>query len=193
LDFYLGWDDQLSKTLFEKWQKWLKQLHIIKDVKVPRCFSKYLQLAQDVQFHVFCEASQQTYTAVIYLRIEAENITVALVVSKARVSPLRAVTIPKMELMAAVLGSRLLTAMKIRVIGRIHESKFLSDETKQPIILDGRHEVVECMVHHYHVKHMHYGVKTLLNFLKQKFTITKMRSVAKKVKSGPKAPQMGDG
>jgi hypothetical protein len=123
------------------------------------------------------------------------------VVSKARVS-LRAVTIPKMELMAAVLGSRLLTAMKIRVIGRIHKSKFLSDETKQPIILDGRHEVLECMVHHYHVKHMHYGVKTLLNFLKQKFHITKMRSVAKKVfydcgyckklKSGSKALQMGN-
>jgi hypothetical protein len=147
---------------------------------VPRCFSKYLKLAQDVQFYVFCDASEQTYTAVIYLRIEAENIEVALVVSKARVS-LRAVTIPKMELMAAVLGSRLLTAMKIRVIGRIHKSKFLSDETKQPIILDGRHEVLECMVHHYHVKHMHYGVKTLLNFLKQKFHITKMRSVAKKV------------
>jgi hypothetical protein len=133
----LGWDDQLSKTLFEKWQKWLKQLQQIKDVKVPRCFSKYLILAQDVQFHVFCDASEQTYTAVNYLRIEAENIEVALVVSKARVS-LRAVTIPKMELMAAVLGSRLLTAMKIRVIWRIHKSKFLSDETKQPIICDER-------------------------------------------------------
>jgi hypothetical protein len=52
------------------------------------------------------------YPAVVYLRIDAENIKFTFVVSKARVSTLRAVTIPKMELMAAVLGSRLLTAMK---------------------------------------------------------------------------------
>jgi hypothetical protein len=58
------------------------------------------------------------------------------------------------------------------------------------------------MVHYHHVKNMHYGVETLLNELKQRFYITKMRSMVKKVffecghcrrlKSVPKLPQMGN-
>jgi hypothetical protein len=44
--------------------------------------------SSNVQFHVFCDASEQAYTDVIYLRIEAEYIQVAFLVSKTRVSPL---------------------------------------------------------------------------------------------------------
>jgi hypothetical protein len=69
----------------------------------------------------------------------------------------------------------------LRVKGRLQKSKNLSDETKHPIILDGKNQVVQLMGHYYHVQHMHYGVETLLNVLKQRFYITKMRSVVKKI------------
>jgi hypothetical protein len=65
------------------------------------------------------------------------------------------------------------------------EEETNTTETKHPIILDGRNKAVQRMVHYHHVKNMHYDVETLLNELKQRFYITKERSMVK-------SPQMGN-
>jgi hypothetical protein len=89
-----------------------------------------------------------------------------------------------------------------KVEGRLQRSKLLSDETKHPVIMVGKNQVVQRIVHYYHVQQKHYGVKTLLNVLKLRFYITKMRSVVKKIfykcvfcrklKAIPKLFQMAD-
>jgi Integrase zinc binding domain len=90
----------------------------------------------------------------------------------------------------------------IRAGGRVRKSSFVLEETKHPVILNGNSPVVEKLVHYYHVKNMHQGRETVLNELKQKFHMTKMRAVVKKVfyccrfcrrvKAVPKPAKMAD-
>ena len=63
----------------------------------------------DVSIHTMTDASQLAYAAVSYVRYEYEDgeITVRFVAAKAKVAPTKATSIPRLELMAAVLGLRL--------------------------------------------------------------------------------------
>ncbi|XP_062541564.1 uncharacterized protein LOC134209583 [Armigeres subalbatus] len=82
----------------------------VDNVSVPRYYRMKTSVAQRnvKQLHVFVDASENGFAAVAYLRFE-ENGTVecALVGAKTRVAPLRFVSIPKLELQAAVIGARL--------------------------------------------------------------------------------------
>ena len=59
--------------------------------------------------HVFCDASKDAFTAAIYARAEMPdgNIVTRLIIAKTRLSPLKAVSIAKLELCGAVVGTRL--------------------------------------------------------------------------------------
>lgn len=59
-----------------------------------------------VQLHHFSDASEEGYGTVSYVRLEnsRRDIHVAFLIEKARVTPLRWVTIPCLELTAAVLA-----------------------------------------------------------------------------------------
>ena len=81
-------------------------------LKVDRCF-KPLNFGEvkEVQLHLFSDASRVGYAAVAYLRIKDtnDNIHIAFVMGKARLAPLREITIPRLELTAAVLSVKLST------------------------------------------------------------------------------------
>lgn len=57
-----------------------------------------------IQLHVFADASLSAYGAVAYLR---QNSDVSLVMARSRVTPVKPITLPKLELMAAVIATRL--------------------------------------------------------------------------------------
>ena len=77
-------------------------------VKIPRWYGFHRQDAQDLQLHVFCDASEIAYGAVAYLRAVVNwLIAVCFVVSKTRLAPIKAITIPRLELQAAVVAVRL--------------------------------------------------------------------------------------
>lgn len=104
----IGWDDELTPMLFDLWRKWLRDLAGIERVRVPRCYSFAFSSATNIQLHIFCDASEQAYCTVAYFRIQVEeSIEVAFVVAKARVAPLKTSTIPRLELQAALIGSRI--------------------------------------------------------------------------------------
>lgn len=53
----------------------------------------------DQRMHVFCNASSDAYAAVVYLTTMGVNgIRVQLVASKAKVAPVKAISIPRLEL-----------------------------------------------------------------------------------------------
>lgn len=59
------------------------------------------------QLHVFCDASRKAYSTVIFLRTQIKNnVNLTLIQSKARIAP-KFSTIPRLELMACAIGSRL--------------------------------------------------------------------------------------
>lgn len=90
----------------------------------------------------------------------------------------------------------------LRLGGRVDAASGVSVETKRPVILDGRHSVAQLIVRDYHVKAAHGNQETVVNQLKQKYWIIKLRPTVKHVvkscmlcrlrKSQPRVPRMGD-
>ena len=75
-----------------------------------RCF--FSQQACDIELCGFCDASLKAYTAVVYLRAETScGYQVTLVASKTRVTPLKQQTIPRLELLSALLLARLMSSV----------------------------------------------------------------------------------
>jgi hypothetical protein len=63
----------------------------------------------ETQVHVFCDASEKAYGAVLYIRSTHETETsVQIVCSKNRLTPLKKVSLPRLELIAALIGAPLL-------------------------------------------------------------------------------------
>jgi len=64
---------------------------------------------QDTQIHVFCDASERAYGAVLYVRSSTcEGVIVGLACSKNRLAPVKKLTVPCLELLAALVGAWLL-------------------------------------------------------------------------------------
>ncbi|XP_046431027.1 uncharacterized protein LOC124184894 [Neodiprion fabricii] len=112
----LNWDDPLPKILETRWRIYEEELKDIAFISVPRYFGSRANLAasQSVELHGFSDASQSALSAVIFLRLltESNDIRVSLVAAKTRVAPLKKVTIPWLELSAAVLLVRLVSHLR---------------------------------------------------------------------------------
>ncbi|XP_065197638.1 uncharacterized protein LOC135829160 [Sycon ciliatum] len=105
----IGWDDELPASLALRWTDWAAELDQVATVEVPRCYTPLIAVATDIQLHVFADASEKAYGAAAYLRVanHGTQLAVSLVAAKARVAPLKPASIPRLELQAAVLASRL--------------------------------------------------------------------------------------
>ncbi|XP_046417532.1 uncharacterized protein LOC124178336 [Neodiprion fabricii] len=112
----LDWDDPLPKILATRWRIYEEELKDIALISVPRYFGSRANLAasQSVELHGFSDASQSALSAVVFLRLltESNDIRVSLVAAKTRVAPLKKVTIPRLELSAAVLLVRLVSHLR---------------------------------------------------------------------------------
>ena len=106
----LGWDDEVSAELVSKWLEWCSELPYLKELKIPRSFKmSYQREIESAQLHHFADASMYAYGTCAYLRLQdvTGNVSVHLVMAKARVAPRNVVTIPRLELMAAVIATRI--------------------------------------------------------------------------------------
>ncbi|XP_066596243.1 uncharacterized protein [Prorops nasuta] len=110
----IGWDESLKLRDIEKWLHWVEQLRTIQSIVVPRCISSQKSEAP-IELHVFCDASEVAYATVVYTSCQSLNsgTHVSLVMGRAKVAPLKPITIPRLELQAALIGSRLLKAVTL--------------------------------------------------------------------------------
>lgn len=102
-----GWDEEISEEDSAVWHGWLKELVSLRAVSGPRCFKPpEFGAVVNVQLHHFSDASEYGYGAASYLRIVDNNgaIHCSFVLGKSRVTPLKAVSIPRLELTAAVVA-----------------------------------------------------------------------------------------
>ncbi|XP_066911620.1 uncharacterized protein [Clytia hemisphaerica] len=101
----LGWDDQVPPEVRTPWEKWRHQLPSLQSVEINRCF-KPISFGEvtDVTIHHFSDASTLGYGQCSYLRLENERgeVNVSFLMGKSRVSPLKQVSVPRLELTAAV-------------------------------------------------------------------------------------------
>lgn len=101
------WDDPLSDDTGTTWTKLFEEIENLKSVEFPRCLRPN-SASVSSELHVFADASGAAYGAVAYLLWQTQQgPEISLVSAKARVAPLRHTTIPRLELMAALVASRL--------------------------------------------------------------------------------------
>ena len=109
----LHWDDPIPVKYKNRWQSWVQQLEEVKTVQIPRCYSPNGLTKDDVQLHLFCDSSSKAYAVAAYFRSEVDGkVTVSFVAAKSRVAPNKLVSIPRLELQAAVMASRLSKTIK---------------------------------------------------------------------------------
>ncbi|XP_064621909.1 uncharacterized protein LOC135484415 [Lineus longissimus] len=99
----LHWHEPLTTELSERWRKITIELEEAMNITVPRKILDNID-PQNCELHAFSDASPAAYGCAIYLKSGTQA---SLLIAKTRVKPLKATTIPRMELIAALTGYRL--------------------------------------------------------------------------------------
>ncbi|XP_068154970.1 uncharacterized protein [Drosophila tropicalis] len=124
----IGWHTGLPDALLPKWIRWKRILTTIAGLTIPRCYFDSSDQVHDVQLHTFVDASELAYAAVCYLRIrQGKRTYLSFVASKAKVAPLSPLSIPRMELQAAVIGAKLSNRIQRNPSLSINSSCYWSD------------------------------------------------------------------
>ncbi|XP_067025671.1 uncharacterized protein [Acropora muricata] len=105
----IGWDDVLPSELLEEWSQWQEELDGISQFRVFRFYRHVPDSPSAIELHVFGDASEQAFCSVAYLRFcyASGAVKCAFVMAKTRVAPKKPLSIPKLELQAALLSARL--------------------------------------------------------------------------------------
>ena len=106
----LDWDDEVLPAVLGRWKSWCEESRSLHELNIDRCLQgKATGDPKELQWHHFSDASESAYGACSYLRVvdNLGDVAVKLVMAKSKVAPLAVVTVPRLELMAAVLAVRL--------------------------------------------------------------------------------------
>ncbi|XP_011686440.1 PREDICTED: uncharacterized protein LOC105449136 [Wasmannia auropunctata] len=105
----VDWDESISQDIHACWLEFRSQLECLNQLQIPR-WVEFISNTNCVQIHGFCGASQRAYGACVYVRakIGPNKYHVKLLCSRSRVAPLKAVSLPRLELSAALLLARLI-------------------------------------------------------------------------------------
>ncbi|GBN07343.1 hypothetical protein AVEN_96605-1 [Araneus ventricosus] len=125
----IDWSERLPEKEACEWQEFVKSLMNLNDINIERCI--VIQSAVVTELHGFCDASEKAYGAAIYARTvtAAGEVKVKLVASKSRVSPIKQVTIPRLELCSAVLLTKLMDKVQRALKMDITSVFYWSDST----------------------------------------------------------------
>ena len=104
----LGWDDRIPEDLQSLWNEWKCKLAVLSQVQVPRCHL-IDNTVVDISLHFFSDASEDGYSMCSYLRFVYAYGTVrcSFLVGRSRSSPVRSISIPRLELQAATLSVKM--------------------------------------------------------------------------------------
>ena len=104
----VDWDDPLPSNLRKKWTDWSREITDIPNFSVPRCLKNEKEVLES-KIHIFVDASRAAYAACGYLvnRYKDASASSNLIMAKTKVAPLKAKSIPRLELDGALLGVKL--------------------------------------------------------------------------------------
>ncbi|XP_011858701.1 PREDICTED: uncharacterized protein LOC105556228 [Vollenhovia emeryi] len=103
------WDDEIPEEHFDKWRTIYHHLTELNNLELPRWIGTDATATLS-EIHGFADASSVAYAAVVYLKTVSKSgkITISLLTAKSKVAPVKPLSIPRLELSAAVLLSRLI-------------------------------------------------------------------------------------
>ena len=103
------WDEVVGDKILSCWKKWLEGTQHIAKIRLPRCYNLCSEPVQEIQLHIFCDASELAYGAVAYLRFSYKTggHNTSFVMAKSKLAPIKFITLPRLELNSAVTAVRL--------------------------------------------------------------------------------------
>ncbi|MCG8047834.1 MAG: hypothetical protein N0E48_19785, partial [Candidatus Thiodiazotropha endolucinida] len=105
----LEWDEELPEPMIYSARAWFDELGDLQQLKISRCLREQTESSDTMSLHTFVDSSEDAYGAVVYARCKQKDGTISsnIVAAKTRVAPTMSTSIPRLELMAAVVGVRL--------------------------------------------------------------------------------------
>ena len=98
-----GWDTLLPEKYLPLWENWKKSLQYLGQIEIPRCLIPKHFSDPVRELRCFCDASDKALGYVVFMRsIQNNEVNVSFVLANSKVAPQAAVTIPRLELNAAV-------------------------------------------------------------------------------------------
>lgn len=101
------WDSPIPNELAKKWIEFSNNLKGLKNFEIPR--QVLITNPNFIEMHVFCDASEKAYGACIYIvstNKSGEHFS-RLLCAKSKVTPLKTLSLPRLELLAAHIGTKL--------------------------------------------------------------------------------------
>ncbi|XP_070068094.1 uncharacterized protein [Drosophila takahashii] len=122
------WDEPLPDEINKAIVNWRKEMDAVGQFRCPRHYFGR-GLVRGIELHVFVDASQSAFAAVAYWRVsyEDDDVLVSFVCAKTKCAPMRTMSIPRLELQAAVLGTRLMDAVRLEHSVAINDIVLWSD------------------------------------------------------------------
>ena len=127
---HYDWDSPLPEALDSKWTNWKRILPDLQRLQIPRWFRA--ECGEDVKcinIHHFSDASNVAYGQCSYVEFitESGSSHFSLVCAKCRVAPLKTLTIPRLELTAAVLSVQQSLMLRREISYPIDQETFWCD------------------------------------------------------------------
>ena len=126
----LSWDDEIPGTLKDDWADWCVSFEALSNFQIKRFFQPpNFGKVSNCTLHHFSDASEYGYGQVSYFRFvnTTGSIHCSLVMSKSRVAPLKYVSIPSLELVAATLSTKVACLIKEETTYTVDAEYFWTD------------------------------------------------------------------
>ena len=104
-----GWDDPIPCAQQEAWVQFYQQVFDVESLKFPRCIRPLEASEEDPVLIIFCDGSETAYGACMYIRwkLKSGEFESRLVMAKGKITPVKLMTIVRIELSGAIIGKRL--------------------------------------------------------------------------------------
>ncbi|XP_071946012.1 uncharacterized protein [Antedon mediterranea] len=122
------WDEDLPTSVQDWWVKLFKEMKELNTISFDRCLTPPTTTEEPI-LCMFADASEDAFGSCAYIRWKVDNnqFDVKFVAAKSRVTPLKKLTIPRLELQAALVATRLHTIIIDETRIKFNKVIFLTD------------------------------------------------------------------